>query len=836
MEYLADGLEKHCEEAKVQMLRKDGPSPKKVCEGLNEKKDGQELQAESLPQKEPLKTLTTAELTDGPGPTGGEGQQVTSATQPCPLPSPSVPTRSQEQTDGPGPTGGAGQQVVSATQPCPLPIPSVPTHSQEQTGGPTEDKHVTFLPKAPLTPEERYKISEKFKLRNYQEELAQDGLDGHNCIICAPTGSGKTLISARIISNHLIERKGKGKVVFVVSRVPLTHQQSKHLRSYIPHARVEGVHGRSDGNFHVMMKESDIVVCTHGILAKALRLKTAKMSDISLLVLDECHNLRGYSVYAQLMHAYLIEKRSGAMCPQVVGLTATPGAGKGKRVVMSEVNEHLLNLCALMDAPRGYSIVVKNKEELDQTVFSASIEVLQTSSRTQNDLFLQVVNNFMERVEDQLLVRAALPRNEYSYVIWVQQLQSRVSSLSLSREEHQRYMLSLEYLEAYANTLCVYEDLTAAFALDVLKESTAEFKSSESPHGKALYEKHMYIESVLIEIAKNSSESEHLRQLSEILRWRFAMKPESRAIVFTRTKYHAKCLNKWIKGMKELSIRPDTCVGHNQSSDIVGMTDHQQQDVLKKFEEGRVNVLVATSVLEEGLDVADCNLVIRFLYVKNEISQKQTGGRGRSDDSQHVSVVPKASKSHQRELVNTYKDTLVEEALKVMNGADLNGEVTRRQRSLLADLDQKKKESERSFPPERVKLLCKGCKEFVCCGSDLRLLHDTHFTLSHLGLIAKKVKLLKHEEKGAALHETEGMTKNRQIFCKRCGHHKWGITCDFPRPDLPDIELPVLKSKLLIFCYGSLNEGEIHKSWGKRRFEVQPYLPVHNEDGEELDE
>ena len=36
---------------------------------------------------------------------------------------------------GPGPTGGAGQQVVSATQPCPLPIPSVPTHSQEQTGG-----------------------------------------------------------------------------------------------------------------------------------------------------------------------------------------------------------------------------------------------------------------------------------------------------------------------------------------------------------------------------------------------------------------------------------------------------------------------------------------------------------------------------------------------------------------------------------------------------------------------------------------------------------------------------------------------------------------------------
>ena len=713
------------------------------------------------------------------------------------------------------------------------------------TIGPTEKQDPqskSHLPSnVPLTPEEKYAISEKFKLRSYQEELAETGLRGHNCIICAPTGSGKTLISARIISNHLIEKQGSGRVVFVVSRVPLTHQQCKHFRSYLPNVHVEGLHGGSEGKFHIMLKESDIVVCTHGILAKALREQNTKMADISLLILDECHNLRGYSVYSKIMHEYLITKIKyhRDLCPQVVGLTATPGTGRAKRVVMSEVRDHLLNMCALMDAPRGFSIVVRNREELDRTVFSASIQVLQTSSRTPNDPFFKIVNDFMERIEAQILVRAAHPRNEFSYVIWVQQLQSKVSSTHFSQTEHQRLMLSLEYLEAYANMLCVYEDLTAKYALDVLEEATEDFKSSKSHHGKALYEQHRQIREVLIRIASYSTESEHLKSLSEILKWGFGNKPDSRAIVFTRTKYHAKCLNKWIKGIGDPSIKPDICVGHKRSSEIQGMSDHQQQDVLTAFESGKVNVLLATSVLEEGLDVANCNLVIRFLYVKDEISHKQTGGRGRSDDSQHISVVPMASKSHQRELMNKYKDELVEQALKLMNGTDLEGEVVRRQRFILADLDKKKQESVRSFPAERVRLLCKGCREFICCGSDLRLLHDTHFTLPDLEYIADKANLSKHAEKGAELHETVGITKNRQLFCKKCGHHKWGITCDFSRPDLPDIEIPVLKCKMIIFQYHYSDvrmDNKNHTNWGKRLFKVQPYLPVHKDDDSDVEE
>ena len=46
-------------------------------------------------------------------------------------------------------------------------------------------------------------------LRAYQHELAIPGLSGLNYIICAPTGSGKTIVAAYIIAEHLQQQQHK---------------------------------------------------------------------------------------------------------------------------------------------------------------------------------------------------------------------------------------------------------------------------------------------------------------------------------------------------------------------------------------------------------------------------------------------------------------------------------------------------------------------------------------------------------------------------------------------------------------------------------------------------
>ena len=71
-------------------------------------------------------------------------------------------------------------------------------------------------------------------------------------------------------------------------------------------------------------------------------------------------------------------------------------------------------------------------------------------------------------------------------------------------------------------------------------------------------------------------------------------------------------------------------------SDQGGMTSHKQEKILKRFREGEFNVLVGTSVIEEGLDVRKCSLVVKFDGVDNYREYVQSKGRARAENSKYV--------------------------------------------------------------------------------------------------------------------------------------------------------------------------------------------------------
>ena len=113
----------------------------------------------------------------------------------------------------------------------------------------------------------------------------------------------------------------------------------------------------------------------------------------------------------------------------------------------------------------------------------------------------------------------------------------------------------------------------------------------------------------------------------------------SRAIVLVNTREVARQLTQFLKDDAELGValNPLMVVGHGGFD---GMTWFDEQEVaIEEFRNGSSRLLIATSVLEEGLDVPACDLVVRLQGARSLISFIQSRGRARKKDSKMLLLV-----------------------------------------------------------------------------------------------------------------------------------------------------------------------------------------------------
>ncbi len=85
-------------------------------------------------------------------------------------------------------------------------------------------------------------------------------------------------------------------------------------------------------------------------------------------------------------------------------------------------------------------------------------------------------------------------------------------------------------------------------------------------------------------------------------------------------------------------IQSDYIYGHDIEEVLKGgnMTSRNQEKVLQNFRDGAFNVLVSTSVVEEGVDVRKCNLVVKFDGIANYREYVQSKGRARAANSSYI--------------------------------------------------------------------------------------------------------------------------------------------------------------------------------------------------------
>lgn len=662
-------------------------------------------------------------------------------------------------------------------------------------------------------------------LRDYQAELARPGVLGQNYIICAPTGSGKTAVAAFIVSDHLQRQGGRGKIVFLVNKVPLAEQQKTEIQRYVKDVKIAAIVGDMPVELKTMINNHDVVVCTAGVFVNGIRESQSgarvKLKDLSLLIIDECHHTKKNSPYATVMIHYLRKKfgKKKYNLPQVIGLTATPGTGDAKIGDLIAVVDHMVGLCAHMDASAGIKTVEDepNKAELLQYTQNNPLRMIPVHERSTDTPFFKMIAKAMDNIEESLGEHSPHGKSDQGYENWVVQ---RINNTKIHDSNPQDKLSALEYLRWFSVALTIYADLNEEHALKVMEEHL-------TPNPKATeFEKILiqYRERVFAVGARSPTESPLLRELRERLSSEFKKKSYAscQGIVFCRTKHHARCLGDWVKKDPELleaGVRVGIVTGHIREGNA-GMNRVEQQQVIDEFRRQKLNLLIATTVLEEGFDVPACNLVIR-LHVTNEIARKQAHGRARAEESECFTILTAGSKKEYQEMQNKEREKMAELAFEYLpRGEDLLLQIQPIQLSILEEKKKEKKalHAKKSIhDPGAVKLLCGKCKAFACKATDVKTLN------SHYVVPSKDFQDKYKSRPHAKPQELRGIVKNEKIACVVCDKD-WGVQCVWKRRE--NAKLPVLKCDCFIYEIDGCNRT--FRKWSTVPFHIADYDGARN--------
>ena len=273
-----------------------------------------------------------------------------------------------------------------------------------------------------------------------------------------------------------------------------------------------------------------------------------------------------------------------------------------------------------------------------------------------------------------------------------------------------------------------------------------------------------------------------------------------------------------------LHIRSCTITGHTREAGH-GMTQAEQEEVMESFRKGECNLLVATSVAEEGLDVPVCNLVIRFQHVSNEIAEIQTQGRARAAESEGFTILSSDSKKEYKEMINNELQAQIDMVLHryFPTGRSLHKKLSERQEKIVQECQLRslrQQQQQKTETRDDVQLLCKKCKAFACYGSDVYTVENA----SHFRIVPdEKFKAHKIRKK---LHPhperiTPSIDKTHKIYCAECDAD-WGNMCTWPMG-----EFPVLKCMQFIFKIRGVTH--LIKKWSDVPFEIPPFTACHVE-------
>ncbi|HLC60432.1 MAG TPA: DEAD/DEAH box helicase [Candidatus Nanoarchaeia archaeon] len=486
-----------------------------------------------------------------------------------------------------------------------------------------------------------------FEPRLYQETILNTAAE-KNTLVVLPTGMGKTNIFL-MLSAQRLKQFPNSKILFIGPTKPLIDQYMAVFKEHfeIDENKMSVFTGMiSPEKRGELWKKSKIIFSTPQGLENDIISNRINLAEVCLLGVDEAH--RAVGDYAYVFVAKQFMKLSNF--PRIIALTASPGSD------MEKIQEVCKNLFI-------EDIEVRTDEDPDvkpyvQEIHTewVNVELPRVFIDIQKFLLLFLRERFERLKKSGVLKKADVKFVSKSDLLQLQgEIRSRISqgdkdfamwSAISTLAEVMKIYHALELLETQGiNALHKY------FEKLVSESSTSQTKAIRSIMADSNFKSALIKARILHE---EGVEHPKLIELQNIVDAEAGKNPNIKIMIFNQ--YRDNALDVMQKLNKLSNVKANIFVGQQKKIDT-GMSQKEQKQMLDDFRNGLFNVLVATSIGEEGLDIPKVDLVIFYEPIPSAIRSIQRRGRtGRQEKGRVIILLAKGTRDESYRWVAHHKE------------------------------------------------------------------------------------------------------------------------------------------------------------------------------------
>lgn len=479
--------------------------------------------------------------------------------------------------------------------------------------------------------------SNAIEARLYQQVLAADVLKKGNTMIVAPTALGKTIVATLVAADRL-EKVKNSKILVLAPSKPLAIQHESTFKEFltVPCSSITGA-VKTDERVK-RWEESQIICATPQTVESDLLKGRYSLKDVSLVVFDECHHGVGSYSYVYLASRYVKESKFNL----ILGLTASPGSDKEK---IKEVCDNLYI----------QSIVVKTEEDNDVRPYFNPVAIDWVRVKMSSEL-----EKIKTHIDKALKIRLkGLKNMGVIRTVSVNKLdilkaRGRVqSAIARSVNPKKECFQAISILSAVIN-IQHSQELIETQGVVTFNKYVARLRKKKTKAAKSLIQDPNFGKAIYLarEAEKHGLEHPKLKKVTDIIKKELgqngqtklqsdryvkdADQKSSKIMVFTQYRDSLEMIH---QKLEKEGIKSAKFFGQASRDGEKGLTQKEQKEIIKAFKIGEYDVLLSTSVAEEGIDIPAVDLVILYEPVPSEVRMIQRRGRTGRKRSGRVKVL-----------------------------------------------------------------------------------------------------------------------------------------------------------------------------------------------------